>query len=196
MNKLKAIAVFCGSSDGNDTIIISQAEALGKSLAKENITLVYGAAKIGIMGKVAKAALDNHGNVIGVIPEFLKLKEVVHLGLHELITTNNMHERKLKMHDLSDGFITLPGGFGTLEELFEIITWAQLGLHQKPIGLLNINGFYNDLISMLETMVSKGLLKMVNLELLIVEDDINRLLDKMRNYKPKPVPKWLKEDRT
>jgi hypothetical protein len=196
MNDLKAIAVFCASSEGNDTKIISEAEALGKTLANENITLVYGAAKIGIMGKIAQASLDNHGKVIGVIPEFLKLKEVVHLGLTELITTDNMHERKLKMHELSDGFITLPGGFGTLEELFEIITWAQLGLHQKPIGLLNINGFYNDLISMLETMVTKGLLKMENFELLIIENDINRLLDKMRNYKPQPVPKWLKEDRT
>ncbi len=196
MNDLKAIAVFCGSSEGNDTTIISEAKALGRTLAKENITLVYGAAKIGIMGKIAQSSLDNHGNVIGVIPEFLKLKEVVHLGLTELITTNNMHERKLKMHELSDGFITLPGGFGTLEELFEIITWAQLGLHQKPIGLLNINGFYDDLIKMLETMVAKGLLKMTNFELLIVENDIDRLLDKMRNFKPQSVPKWLKPDRT
>jgi len=196
MKSLKSIAVFCGSSEGNDTTIISEAEVLGKTFANENITLVYGAAKIGIMGKIAQSSLDNHGNVIGVIPEFLKLKEVVHLGLTELVTTNNMHERKLKMHELSDGFITLPGGFGTFEELFEIITWAQLGLHQKPIGLLNVNGFYDDLISMLETMVSKGLLKMNNLELLIVENDIDRLLDKMRNFKPQPVPKWLKPDRT
>ena len=196
MNDLKAIAVFCGSSEGNDIKIISEAKALGKTLAKENITLVYGAAKIGIMGKIAQSSLDHHGKVIGVIPEFLKLKEVVHLGLTELITTENMHERKLKMHELSDGFISLPGGFGTFEELFEIITWAQLGLHQKPIGLLNINGFYDHLISMLDTMVSKGLLKMNNLELLIVENDIDRLLDKMRNYKPQPFPKWLKVDRT
>lgn len=196
MKALKAIAVFCGSSEGNDTTIISEAEVLGKTLANENITLVYGAAKIGIMGKIAQSSLDSHGDVIGVIPEFLKLKEVVHLGLTELITTNNMHERKLKMHELSDGFITLPGGFGTFEELFEIITWAQLGLHQKPIGLLNVNGFYDDLISMLETMVSKGLLKMDNLELLIIENNIDRLIDKMRNFKPQPVPKWLKPDRT
>ncbi|PTM07735.1 MAG: TIGR00730 family Rossman fold protein [Bacteroidetes bacterium] len=196
MNKLNAVAVFCGSSEGNDTIIISQAEVLGRTLANENIALVYGAAKIGIMGKIAKASLDNHGKVIGVIPEFLKLKEVVHLGLSELITTDNMHERKLKMHELSDGFITLPGGFGTFEELFEIITWAQLGLHQKPIGLLNINRFYDNLINMLETMVAKGFLKLYNLDLLIVDDDINRLLDKMRNYKPQEVPKWLKANRT
>ncbi len=196
MNGIKSIAVFCGSSEGNDTIIISEAEELGKALANQNITLVYGAAKIGIMGKVSKAALDNGGEVIGVIPEFLKLKEVVHLGLSALITTNNMHERKLKMHELSDGFIALPGGFGTFEELFEIITWAQLGLHQKPIGLLNINGFYNDLISMLETMVAKGFLRLANFELLIIDNDINNLLNKMRDFKPKPVPKWLKADRT
>ena len=196
MNDLKAIAVFCGSSEGNDTIIISEAEILGQTLAQEDITLVYGAAKIGIMGRLAQATLNNHGKVIGVIPEFLKLKEVVHLGLNELITTSNMHERKLKMHELSDGFITLPGGFGTFEELFEIITWAQLGLHQKPIGLLNINGFYDDLIGMLETMVAKGFLKIDNLELLIVDKDISSLINKMKHYKPQEVPKWLKANRT
>ena len=196
MNELKSIAVFCGSSEGNDTRIIDQATQLGVLLAKEDIAVVYGAAKIGIMGKVAEAALEHKGKVIGVIPEFLKLKEVVHLGLHELITTDNMHQRKLKMHELSDGFITLPGGFGTFEELFEIITWAQLGLHQKPIGLLNSNGFYDDLIAMLETMVSKGLLKMENYEMLIIDAEVDSLLEKMKNYKPKAVPKWLKADRT
>jgi len=196
MIQLKSIAVFCGSSEGNSPYIIEQAEQLGLRLAKENISLVYGAAKIGIMGKIARASLDNNGVVIGVIPEFLKLKEVVHLGLTELITTDNMHQRKLKMHELSDGFITLPGGFGTFEELFEIITWAQLGLHQKPIGLLNCNGFYDDLISMLETMVANGFLKMDNLELLIVDADIDALLYKMKTFKPKAVPKWLKVERT
>jgi len=130
-----------------------------------------------------------------VIPEFLKKKELVHLGLHKLITTKNMHQRKLKMHDLSDGFIALPGGFGTLEELFEIITWAQLGLHQKPIGLLNTNGFYNDLIELLEKMTVKGFLKMENLELLIVDDNIESLLNKMKVFKPMQVPKWLNIDR-
>lgn len=196
MNKIKSIAIFCGSSEGNDTIIIDQAKQLGKMLAIQNITLVYGAAKIGIMGIVAEAVLQHQGKVIGVIPEFLKLKEVVHLGLHKLITTKNMHERKLKIHELSDGFIALPGGFGTFEELFEIITWAQLGLHQKPIGLLNSNGFFNDLISMLETMTAKGFLKIENLDLLIVDDNIDSLLSKMKAFKPKHVPKWLKEELT
>ncbi len=196
MNNLNAICVFCGSSEGNDTHIISQAFLLGEKLAQQEITLVYGAAKIGIMGQVAKGTLEHKGKVIGVIPEFLKLKEVIHLGLSELIITNNMHERKMKMHQLSDGFITLPGGFGTLEELFEIITWSQLGLHQKPIGLLNIGGFYDDLLGLLENMVRRGFLKMENYELLLVDDHIDGLLAKMKAFKPVAVPKWLKPDRT
>lgn len=195
MNNLTSVAVFCGSSEGNDTQIISHAIKLGETLAKQNITLIYGASKIGVMGKVAQGVLEHNGKAIGVIPEFLKMKEVVHLGLYKLITTKNMHQRKLKMHDLSDGFIALPGGFGTLEELFEIITWSQLGLHQKPIGLLNTNGFYNDLIELLEKMVVKGFLKMENLELLIVDDNIESLLDKMKAFKPMQVPKWLNIDR-
>ncbi|MBQ4821185.1 TIGR00730 family Rossman fold protein [Aquimarina sp. MMG016] len=196
MNNLDSICVFCGSSEGNDMNVISEAFLLGEKMAQQNIALVYGAAKIGIMGKVAEGALQQKGKVIGVIPEFLKLKEVVHQGLTELVTTTNMHERKMKMHDISNGFITLPGGFGTLEELFEIITWSQLGLHQKPIGLLNIGGFYDHLLFMLENMVRRGFLKMENYELLIVDSDIDQLLEKMRNFKPMQVPKWLKSDRT
>ncbi len=196
MNNLNSICVFCGSSEGNDVEVISEAFLLGEKMASQEITLIYGAAKIGIMGKIAEGALANKGKVIGVIPEFLKLKEVVHLGLTELYTTENMHQRKMKMQELSDGFITLPGGFGTLEELFEIITWAQLGLHQKPIGLLNVSGFYNDLLGLLENMVRRGFLKMENYELLIIEDDIDRLLEKMKTFKPTQVPKWLKPERT
>src|SRR5690606_21669220 len=123
MNKLEKICVFCGSSEGNDLAITETSKKLGEIFAERNITLVYGAAKIGVMGILAKSVLDNNGRVIGVIPNFLKKKEVVHLGLSELITTENMHERKLKMQEESDGFIALPGGMGTLEELFEIITW-------------------------------------------------------------------------
>src|SRR5690606_28810794 len=151
--------------------------------------------KIGVMGILAKSVLDSNGQVIGVIPNFLKKKEVVHLGLTELITTENMHERKLKMQEESDGFIALPGGMGTLEELFEIITWLQLGLHQKPIGLLNINGFYNDLIKMLETMVRKGFLSMDNYQLLLVDSNALNLLKKMEEFKPLQLPKWLNSDR-
>jgi len=196
MNEIKSIAVFCGSSEGNDTDVLDQASNLGKTMAIKDIRLVYGAAKIGVMGKVAEAALNDGGKVVGVIPEFLKMKEVVHLGLTELISTQNMHERKLKMNELADAFIALPGGFGTLEELFEIITWAQLGLHQKPIGLLNVNGFYNDLFELLENMVRKGFLKMSNYEMLLVDTTIDGLLQKLTDYKPIPVPKWLREERT
>ncbi len=168
----------------------------GKHLPSKISTLVYGAAKIGVMGTIAQNCLDANGKVIGIIPEFLKLKEVVHLGLTELHTTQNMHERKMMMQEMSDGFITLPGGFGTLEELFEVITWGQLGLHSKPIGLLNVNGFYDDLLSLLETMVKRGFLSMTNYELLQVDDDVDRLLQKMRNFKAPEVPQWLKPDRT
>jgi len=183
MNTLNSICVFCGSSNGNDENIGNIASELGSYFAQNNITLVYGAAKIGVMGQVAQAALTNKGKVIGVIPEFLKLKEVVHLGLSELITTKDMHERKMKMQELADGFIALPGGFGTLEELFEILTWSQLRLHHKPIGLLNVNGFYDELLALLLTMVDKGFLKMEHYELLLVGTSVEGLLRKMRNFK-------------
>lgn len=196
MNRLDNICVFCGSNEGNDTGIIEFAEKLGKEFAKNKITLVYGAAKIGIMGVVAKSTLDNKGKVIGVIPEFLKSKEVVHLGLTKLITTQNMHDRKLKLQEISDGFIALPGGIGTLEELFEIFTWLQLGLHSKPIGLLNINHFYDDLLNLLETMVRKGFLQMENYELLLVDKNIENLIAKMKDFKDPQKPKWLSSDRS
>ncbi|QIE60705.1 TIGR00730 family Rossman fold protein [Rasiella rasia] len=196
MSKLQKICVFCGSSDGNDTQITDAAIALGETFAQRNITLVYGAAKIGVMGTIAETMLRTNGKVVGIIPQFLKKKEVVHLGLTELITTENMHQRKLKMQEISDGFIALPGGFGTLEELFEIITWLQLGLHTKPIGLLNTNGFYDDLLQLLETMVRKGFLKMDNYELLLVDTSISNLLQKMEDFKTPMIPKWLKPERT
>lgn len=195
MNKLEKICVFCGSSEGNDLAITDAAKKLGEIFVDRNITLVYGAAKIGVMGNIAKSVLDNKGKVIGIIPNFLKKKEVVHLGLTKLITTKNMHERKMKMQEVSDAFIALPGGMGTLEELFEIITWLQLGLHQKPIGLLNVNGFYNDLINMLETMVRKGFLSIDNYNLLLVDNNPINLLKKMEEFKRPDVPKWLNEDR-
>lgn len=183
--------MYCGSSAGNDPEIIHQAQILGKTLAQRDITLVYGAAKIGVMGAVAQASLDTNGKVIGVIPEFLMIKEVVHTGLTELIINKNMHERKMKLQELSDGFITLPGGFGTMEELFEVLTWSQLALHQKPVGLLNVNGFYDDLLSALKNMVDKGFLKQENLDILLVDSSVDGLLEKMENFKPMAMPKWL-----
>lgn len=195
-NNLTRIAVFCASSEGNDQQIQEESYRLGKVLAQKKITLVFGGSKLGLMGRVAAGVLDNNGRAIGVIPDFLKIKEVVHTGLSELIITEDMHGRKLKMQELSEGFIALPGGFGTFEELFEIITWGQLGLHQNPIGLLNVNGFYDDLIEMLKTMVRKELLKKENLEMLLIAGNIEELLEKMYNFKPLPVPKWLNKEQT
>lgn len=195
-NNLKSVAVFCASSDGVDSAIFNEAYNVGEYFAKQNINLIYGGSKLGLMGQVAKGVLENNGTATGVIPEFLKTKEVVHTGLTELITTTNMHERKLKMHDLSQGFIALPGGFGTLEELFEILTWGQLGLHKHPIGILNSNNYYDDLLKMMETMVSKGLLKKSNMNLVLVADTIEELIDKMRHFEPMPVPKWMNKNQT
>ena len=191
MQELNKICVFCGSSEGNDSEIYQAAISLGKAFVENNITLVYGAAKIGIMGAVAKSVLEGNGTVVGIIPGFLKKKEVVHLGLTELITTKNMHERKMKMQELSDFFIALPGGFGTLEELFEIITWLQLGLHSKPIGLLNTNGFYDDLIKLIENMVKKKFVSSENYQLLLVDTQIDSLLEKMRRFKQPDLPNYL-----
>lgn len=196
MNTLKSIAVFCASSDGEDKQIFEQAYATGAYLAKNGIDLIYGGSKLGLMGQVAKGALENNGKVIGVIPDFLKTKEVVHLGLTNLITTQNMHERKLKMHDLSEGFIALPGGFGTLEELFEILTWGQLGLHKHPIGILNSANYYDDLLKMMDNMVEKGLLKRSNMDLVLVASTIEELVEKMRNFIPIEVPKWMNKNQT
>jgi len=191
---MKSIVVFCGSSTGNEPEFANQAYVLGRTLAQRRITTVYGGAKIGIMGQVAQGALDAGGKVIGVIPEFLKTREVYHTSLTELISTQNMHERKLKMHELSDGIIMLPGGFGTLEEFFEMLTWGQLGLHQYPIGILNTNGFYDDLLKMLKSMVKKGFVKKENFEMILVSETIPDVLQKMEGYAPPKIIKWLQKE--
>lgn len=191
---MKRITVFCGSSFGTEEIYTEQAVLLGETLAKQNIELVYGGANVGLMGAVADGVLNNGGKAIGVLPDFLRSKEIAHLGLTELILVESMHERKTKMNDLCDGVIALPGGFGTLEELFEMLTWAQLGLHKKPIAILNINGFYDSLIQLTENMVNKGLLKDVNQQMLLVSDNIDDLLNKMKNYKAPTVGKWIEKE--
>lgn len=190
---MKSITVFCGSSFGTEEIYKEQAVLLGQTLAKQNIKLIYGGANVGLMGAVADGVLNAGGEAIGVLPDFLRSKEIAHLGLTELIFVESMHERKTKMNDLSEGVIALPGGFGTLEELFEMLTWAQLGLHKKPIAILNINGFYDSLIELTETMVEKGLLKDVNQKMLLVSDNIDDLLDQMKNYVPPTVGKWIEK---
>jgi len=191
---MKSIVVFCGSSEGTSSDYVQQGYLLGKTLAEQEITLVYGGAKIGVMGAIAQGALEADGKVIGVIPDFLKIREVFHTGLTELIVTQDMHERKLKMHELSDGIIMLAGGYGTLEEFFEMLTWAQLGLHQYPIGILNTNGFYTELMTMLGKMVDQGFVKKENYDMILVDETIEGLLTQMENYHPLPVPKWIKKE--
>lgn len=191
---MKRITVFCGSSLGTEKAFEFQAKELGKKLALEHIELIYGGAKVGLMGAVADGALENSGKVIGVLPNFLKSKEVAHDRLTQLFVVNSMHERKTKMNELCDGVIALPGGFGTLEELFEMLTWAQLGLHKKPIGILNVNGFYTELIVFLDKMVQMGLLKEVNRKMILVSENIDELLSKMRDYEAPTVKKWITKE--
>jgi uncharacterized protein (TIGR00730 family) len=191
---MKRITVFCGSSQGNDEIYKLQATLLGQTLAKQNIELVYGGANVGLMGAVADGVLSEGGKVIGVLPDFLRSKEIAHKGLTELIFVESMHERKNKMNDLCDGVIALPGGFGTLEEFFEMLTWAQLGLHKKPIAILNIEGFYDDLLNLVQKMVDKGFLKEVNQKMLLVSNNIDDLISEMRNYVAPTVGKWINKE--
>jgi uncharacterized protein (TIGR00730 family) len=188
---MKRIAVFCGSSMGNDEIFKTITNVLGQALVKRNIELVYGGAKVGIMGAIADAVLNAGGKVTGVLPTFLLTKELAHEGLTELILVNTMHERKSKMNELCDGVLALPGGFGTLEELFEMLTWGQLGLHKKPIALLNINGFYDSLNLLTQTMVDYGFLKSSNRDMLLTDDTVDGILGKMENYKAPEIAKWL-----
>lgn len=191
---MKRVTVFCGSSFGTDEIFKTQAILLGNKLAEENIGLVYGGANVGLMGAVADGVLEKGGEVFGVLPNFLRSKEIAHDHLTELFLVETMHERKTKMNDLCDGVIALPGGFGTLEEFFEMLTWAQLGLHKKPIAILNIDGFYDSLITFIQTTVDKGFLKQVNQDMLIVSDNIDELLDKMKNYEAPTVGKWITKE--
>lgn len=189
--QVKAITVFCGSSPGFDPIFMETAHQLGQYLASRSIKVIYGGAKVGLMGAVADGALSQGGQVIGVLPQFLQTKEVAHTNLTELFLVESMHQRKLKMHELSDGVIALPGGYGTLEEYFEMLTWSQLGLHQKPIGLLNVNHFYDSLLTLADTMVTNGLLKPVNRDMMLVDHSIESLISQMDNYVAPQVPKWL-----
>jgi uncharacterized protein (TIGR00730 family) len=193
---IKSIAVFCGSSLGNAPIFEKIARQLGKMLAEKQITLVYGGGRLGLMGAVADGVMEHGGQVIGVIPRFLSTKEVAHVGITELISVETMHERKLKMSDLCEGVIVLPGGFGTLDELAEMLTWAQLGLHQKPIGILNVEGYYDPLDQLFRTMEENGLLKTYNRKIALFANNLEELFTLMENYRPIPVKKWLDKEKT
>ncbi|MGJ8743699.1 TIGR00730 family Rossman fold protein [Polaribacter sp.] len=180
---MKRIVVFCGSSLGFNPIYKEAAVALGNYFANNRIGLVYGGGKIGMMGILADSILAHNGEVIGVIPKLLEKEEVVHAGVEEMIVCKKMSERKVIMSKLIDGYITLPGGFGTLDELFEALTLGQLHIEQKPIGLLNVNGFFDAILMQLDKMVEEGYLKQVNRNMLLVASSVEELMLKMNNYK-------------
>ncbi|ULQ55912.1 TIGR00730 family Rossman fold protein [Flavihumibacter rivuli] len=192
---MKCIAIYCGANNGNDPIYLEQASLLGKMLAARGTRIVYGGAKVGLMGAIASAALEEGGEVIGILPDFLQQKELAHQGLTELIMVKTMHERKSLMNDYCDGVIALPGGFGTMDELMEMLTWGQLGLHHKPIGLLNIDGFYEPLMAFADKMVEKGFLKPENRNMLLVSDNIEHLLVLMQEYTAPRVTKWISKEK-
>lgn len=179
---IKSLCVFCGSSLGSNPAFKKLAQLLGETLAQENITLVYGGASVGLMGVLADAAMAAGGKVIGVMPEQLVAREVAHESLDELIVVKDMHERKAKMAELSDGFIALPGGLGTLEELFEVLTWAQLGFHQKPCALLNCEGYYDSLTDFLDEAVTTEFIKPVHRNMVLIADTPHQLLTLFSNY--------------
>ena len=197
---MKSICVFCGSNAGRDPRYRAEAEKLGQLLAARGIELVYGGGNIGLMGAVADACLAAGGSVISVIPEALMGKEVAgravdHRALTRMEVVDSMHTRKARMVELSDGFIALPGGFGTFEEFCEVLTWGQLGFHVKPMGLLNVNGFYDPLLALFKHAVGEGFLREPNREMALADTEIERLLDAMAAYRPESVSKWLKEEK-
>jgi uncharacterized protein (TIGR00730 family) len=188
---MKRVCVYCGSNFGSDPAFRGAAEAVGGLLARQGRGLVYGGGSVGLMGVVADATLAGGGEVIGVIPRKLVQLEKEHRGLTKLIETDTMHERKRLMMEHADGFLVLPGGYGTLEELFEVVAWLQLGFHRKPVGLLNVAGFYDALLVQLDHMTVSGLLKPEHRAMLLVESDAEKLLERMAAFEAVDAGKWL-----
>jgi len=188
---MTSLCVFCGSSAGRDPAFAAAAHAFGLLLARERITLVYGGGHVGLMGVLADAALGEGGRVVGVIPRGLWDREVGHRGTTEMHIVETMHERKAMMASLADGFVALPGGLGTLEEIFEVWTWAQLGIHAKPCGFLDVAGYYAPLLAFLDQAVERGLVRPEHRAMAVVEDDGERLLRRLAEYEPPRVAKWV-----
>lgn len=193
---MKRLCVFCGSSAGETSRYLEAASATGSLLARRGITLVYGGSRVGLMGRLADAALESGGEVVGVIPRPLTAREVAHDGLTRLHVVDSMHERKALMSDLADGFLALPGGLGTLEEFFEVLTWSQLGLHRKPCGLLDVAGYYEPLIGFLDRAVTHGFLAETHRRMIQVARDPDELLRRLAEYEPPEVPRWIGADQT
>ena len=188
---MKKIAIFCGASIGFNPVYAEQARKMGEFLAGKGIGIIFGGGKFGMMGSIADAALSKGGEVIGVIPDFLKLEEIEHTGITKMITSENMSDRKMIISKMADGYIALPGGFGTLDELMEALTLGQLHIEQKPIALLNTKGFFNPLIEQFDLMVKEGFLKQENRDMVLIDEDIEQLYQKMLNYKAPEVSKLV-----
>jgi hypothetical protein len=196
LEHLSALCVFCGSNLGADPAYAESARRMGRMLAERGVKLVYGGGRVGLMGTLADAALEAGGVVVGVIPHALKRREMAHEGLTELRVVQTMHERKQFMADLSDGFLALPGGFGTFEEFCEVLTWSQLGLHAKPCGLLNVKGYYAGLLALFDHAVAEQLLHPRNRAMVIAESEPDALLDAMLRYRAPAVEQWLTPETT
>lgn len=194
MKELASVAVYCGSSDGLDPGNVECARDFGRLLATEGIALVYGGGNVGLMGAVADGALRAGGEVHGVITEALRVKELAHLGLTSLIVVDTMHERKAAMADRADAFVALPGGFGTFDELFEVITWTQLGIHEKPCGILNHNGFFDDLVTFLDKTTAAGFIRPAHRDTVVVESNGPAMLRRLRTWEPARIPKIIDRD--
>jgi uncharacterized protein (TIGR00730 family) len=190
---MRSISIFCGANFNGDLVLKEAVELLTEVMVDRNISLVFGGGKVGMMGLLADNMLRRGGKAIGVIPQFLMDKEVGHTGLTELHVVETMHQRKQLMNDLCDGIIMLPGGFGTLEEFFEVLTWLQLGLHNKPIGILNVNGFYDFLLKQMDVMVEQQFLKATNRKLVITSGDPIELMSLMENFDAKPDEVWFND---
>jgi uncharacterized protein (TIGR00730 family) len=188
---MKRICVNCGSNPGNNPAYLEMAEILGQILSNRNLELVYGGASVGLMGNVADAVIKSGGSTIGVIPKMFADK-VSHQELTNLYIVDSMHERKAKMFELSDGFIALPGGFGTIEEITELLTWAQLGINKKPCGIINVDGYFDKLLTFFDRGVTDGFIKSEHREMLIVEDSPGTLLDRFEEYNAPDVKKWVR----
>lgn len=191
MTTLHTVCVFCAASPGTHPVYVDRAAAMGRHLAESKRRLVYGGGRTGLMGALADAALEAGGEVIGIMPRHLVDREVAHTDLTELRVVGSMHERKSLLAELSDGFVAMPGGLGTLEELFEIWTWGQLGLHRKPYGLLQVDGFFTPLLAFLDHAVTTGFIGAEHREMLVVDEDPAALIARMESARVLPVPRWL-----
>lgn len=190
---MDALCVYCGSSPGENPAYVAAAEELGRALAERDVALVFGGGEVGMMGAVASATLDAGGEAYGVIPEALAEREHAHDGLTELEVVESMHARKARMAELADGFVALPGGFGTLEEIIEVLTWAQLGFHQSPCGFLNVAGYFDDLLSFFDHQREEGFVSDTHREMVVVADSVEDLFDSFERYDPPNVPEYVEE---